>query len=245
MNLTFVGLGIHGAEQLTLEGLTAIKKAHKVLALPIDEDATIQRLHELGVSDIQNIKFLYKNGYHDNEIYKGIFVEILKNLKVYKNLVVLLPGHPRIGVSIVQIFEHAKDRFGIELKCIVGISSFATMVNDLAIDPLERGTILIDANRMLYRELKINPQLDLIIYHVCSVANSNTDYQDPSLANRLDLLRQYLLRFYPAGHEVKLISSNSFVEGSAPQIAISTIHNLMDLNKQIHFGTSLFIMGID
>jgi hypothetical protein len=66
----------------------------------------------------------------------------------HPRLALLVAGHPRLGVSFLQTVP-ARLPAGTELNVIEGISSFDVLLNDLALDPTERGTAMIDVNRMV------------------------------------------------------------------------------------------------
>lgn len=84
----------------------------------------------------------------------------------------------------------------IKIDIIDGLSSFDLLINLLEIDPLEQGTTLLDANRLLLFRYKLETAIAYFIYHLSSVGNSKTNYVNPSLDNRLDLFKKYLLEFY-------------------------------------------------
>jgi hypothetical protein len=125
---------------------------------------------------------------------------------------------------------------------IPGVSSFDTMINDLSRDPLERGSVIIDANRLLLLQFHLDSSLDHYIYHVCSVGVAQTNFRDPSRGNRLDLLRDYLLRFFPATHEATLVSS-AVRPGESARRLQCPIGELERLLPNLTFESTLYIAG--
>lgn len=155
----------------------------------------------------------------------------------------LVPGNPRLGVSWIDDLEKSKHDGLIQLRIVDGISSFDTMITDLGRDPLEKGTVIIDANRLLLYQLKLEPRMDYFIYHVCSVGTTKTNYSNPSLDNRIDLLKNCLLKSFPPNHEAILVQSG-MVPGKGKILTTCSINELENITSKITFSSSLFIPGL-
>lgn len=240
MKITVVGLGIKGAEQLTLAAVQAIREAAMVDFFPAPAGLLEETFRKWKIERSANLLSLYRSGDRDDWNYQRVFERILFDAERFGNVTVVVPGHPRIGVTVVQWLErHQLDR-GYELQVLPGISSFCTMINDLKRDPLECGSVLLDANRLLLYEYQMDPRLDCYLYHVCSVGTTRVHLQDAARQNRLDLLRSYLLRFYSANHRVFLVNSPMLAH-EAPEVREATIGDLDGLLPFVHFGTSLYI----
>jgi len=117
------------------------------------------------------------------------------------------------------------------------------MINDLKVDPLDHGSTIIDANRLLLYKLKIEPKIDLFIYHICSVGNSRTDYNELSKNNHLSSLQNYLSEFYSDNHKIVLISSNK--KSSHSLIKTYKLKDLIKLGDDITVAKpTLFYQGV-
>jgi uncharacterized protein YabN with tetrapyrrole methylase and pyrophosphatase domain len=174
---------------------------------------------------------------------QAISLDVHTDYKKEGSVTVLIPGHPKVGVSWIQDLEKYEYDTEIELKVIDGISSFDTMLTDLRRDPLEQGAVVIDANRMLLYRLNLDPRMDYYIYHVCSVGTSRTHVSNPSLDNGLDLLKSWLLRSFPSDHEVTLVQSD-IISGDRSAVETCLLKELEKLASSITFATSLFIRGV-
>jgi precorrin-2 methylase len=236
-----VGSGIIGIEQLTLQAVEALKVSKKVLFFGNLQN--VKKLESYGIQNIESITSLYKNGVPDSENYKNILLKVYHDVRKHNSISLLLPGHPKVGVTIAQQLEVDRKQHGFKLQIIPGISSFDTMIIDLNKDPLERGTVILDANRLLLFRYKIETALDHYIYHVCSIANKNTDYLNPSENNRGNLLEDYLLEFFPKEHPVKLVESSSSLKKESC-IHESTIGSLSKLLTKVNFNSTLFIGAV-
>ncbi len=177
------------------------------------------------------------------ENYQRILDCIEQSLAVNNSVSLLLPGHPRLGVTVTQIINTLKKKLGsLEVNIVPGISSFATMYNDLELDPLEKGSAILDVNRLLLYEYSMEPGINYFIYHICSIGNRRTNFINPSQENKIDLLKNYLLRYYSKDHEVFMVESQSSL--CASKIHKFTIDKLEDLLQVVNFNSSLFIPAI-
>jgi len=240
MKLSIVGLGIRGTQQLSLEGVKSIQAAKKVCYLPATPRELEATLKDLGVHGAEDLISLYQDGDQDNTNYERIFSKVVKDCQDFGHVALLVPGHPRVGVTLVQWFETRQEALGLELDVLPGISSFATMINDLKRDPLERGSVMVDANRMLLFEQHLETSMDYYIYHVCSVGTTRVHLSDASRDNRWEILQAHLLKFYPKSHTVTLIGSSHEATGKEQRWE-ATVETIATLLPHVHFGTTMFI----
>lgn len=240
MRLTVAGIGIRGIKQLTLETLERVTSVKKIVYLPEAAPELEGLLREYTQAPIESLMHLYVSGSPDVENYQRILDRVVADCREYQDVLLLVPGHPRVGVTIVQWLEQQQPEHGINLDIFPGISSFATMNNDLKRDPLERGSVMLDANRLLLFDLHMESGFDYYIYHVCSIGTSRVHLTDATVDNRFDLLKRHLLKFFPADHEVQLVSSSVQAQGPA-DIRRCNLSELEQLLSQVHFGTTLFI----
>ncbi|MCC5661376.1 hypothetical protein LC608_31370 [Nostoc sp. XA010] len=243
MRLAVIGLGICGTQQLSLEGRNRLLQSKKIGCLPIVPSTLCESLGELGIPPIEDLGTLYQDGDVDEVNYQRLFDKVIADCCKYENVALLVPGHPRIGVTLVQWLEARKQELQIELEVFPGISSFDTMINDLSRDPLERGSVLVDANRLLLFEYQIEPLLDYYIYHVCSIGTPRVYFKNASTENRLHILKKYLLRFYQPSKQVFLVTSPCEPQSNA-QFFEARLEQMETLLDYVHFGTTLYIPSI-
>lgn len=240
MKITVAGLGIRETKQLTLETLQVLRESKRVLVLPITGGASLLELQALIGKEINNIQSLYQEGAIDTDNYQNIIDATLKAGRDFGEVTLLVPGHPRIGVTLVNWLEVLKTSIGFELKVLPAISSFCTIINDLRFDPLERGTVMADANRLLLFQNHVDPCFNLLIYHLCSVGTPIVSRENPLRDNQLHLVKDFLARTYGADHRVVLISSSTG-DGSDQVELSTTVAKLQECYPHIHYGTTLFV----
>lgn len=240
-NINIIGYGINVLDHLTLRAIKDLESSELVLALANNKEIDILSRY---CKKIISIKSLYKDGDRDIDNYHRIYKETTSHLMDFNNISLLVAGHPRFGVTLTQLFEIQASKENYTVNVNPGISSFDTMLNDLKIDPLERGSVIIDVNRLLLFEYPINTALDYFIYHISSIGTNKTDFLNPSLNNNVNALKEHLLKFYPLSQEVFMIQSAS-TDFTNSTITKSTLGDLADVLLEVNFLSSLFIKGED
>lgn len=237
--ISIVGRGMDPQKNLTLAAIRCLKSADCVLGIEPQTQTWADLQKEFSLPEIHDVSSLYVNGAHDLDNYRHFIAHVLELSEKHSHVSLLVAGHPRLGVTFIAELSKAVQGQA-ELEVVEGLSSFDVMINGLALDPLERGVGLIDANRMLLFEYQLEPSVGYFIYHVCSVGNSKTDYRAPDVGNKLETLKSFLSRFYSNDKMLFLCraSSASDQRSTFTPIALS---NLANAGNQIDFGTTLYI----
>ncbi len=167
--ITVIGRGLDPSKHLSLAAVNALKKADKILGIESEKKFWVELKKQFQIVQIEDLSHLYPNNEKDTRNYQE-FVGLITDLSAkYNEIALLVAGHPRVGVSFINMLQQANSK--IELDIIEGISSFDVMLNFLALDPLEEGTSILDANRLILFEYLIDPSINYFICHVCSVGN--------------------------------------------------------------------------
>lgn len=240
MKITVAGLGVREISQLTLEALEVCKRAEAILMIPVVASGVSERLTELTGRPVYDLKSLYEDHTQDTENYQRISTQVMQLVQKHKNVVLLVPGHPRIGVTLVGDLESKCRDGNIEFVVLPGVSSFCTMINDLRVDPLDRGTLVLDANRFLLFNNNVDPCFNVFIYHVCSVGTSRISLDDPLKDNQLEMLKDRLIECYGPSHEVTLLSSATRPGAGAAALKFK-LSEFEKCYPCIHYGTTLYV----
>jgi hypothetical protein len=239
--LKIIGSGVRGASHLTMESWQQLATVQKILWV-----GTIEGFSELVFANKwhgEDITSYYQNGALDSDNYRDIKSKILSELNNFESVALVVLGHPRLGVSIVQEFQLEAKDFGFKLEVLPGISSFDTMFNDLGIDPIEEGSCLVDANRLILFNYQMDPCLNYFIYHVGSIGNSNTDYESPAVNNSVSFLIKKLMKHYSSNHDVFMLTSGTSNISTSARLK-GTVESLDILLKKVTFESSLFIPAL-
>ncbi|MBC7420070.1 MAG: hypothetical protein H7328_05015 [Bdellovibrio sp.] len=239
--LSIVGVGTKRFSQITLAALAQIQASQAICYIETEE-ATIKK-YVPGEHHLVNLDPFYQSNQTDIENYKQMMKAIIKTLQSYEQVCFIVAGHPRLGVFLTRALEAWGNKNQVQVEVFEGISSFDVMANVLKLDILENGTSLIDINRALLYNQTINTQCDHFFYHVCSVANPIADFRGFFGGNRLDLLKEYLLKYYPKNHPIALVKAANSID-EASMILNYTVEQVDQLNKEINFSTTLYIPAL-
>lgn len=240
--INVIGIGLNPDLDLTIAAKNKLKESPKVLTLA---SASISKKLEEMLIKNENILYLYGNGNADQENYDRILIYLIETKKVYEEVTLAIPGHPMIGVTIVGMLLKLESIYNYKVNVYPGVSSFDWMMIDLGRDPIARGSMLLDANRFVLLNIQIDPQLDIFLYHVCSVGTRKAWYRDPSKDNNLEILKLKLLNFYQKDKVINLVSSGSnFTIKNDKSIIYSTqLKNIVEMRKYINFSSTLYIQA--
>lgn len=242
MLIRVIGFGVKGYSQITLEAINHLRSSKKVLYFPNSTDNAELFFSHFNIVTFESLSYLYIDGAKDIENYQRVISKLLDEVRTLEDIALLMPGHPRLGVTILRWLEKKVMDTDIKIETIPGISSFDTMVNDLKVDPLEQGSVIIDANRLLLYQYEMEPRIDHYIYHVCSIGTPRTYVSNPSIENRIDLLKNYLLRFFDFKKAVTLIKSPLSMSDQ-PFVVSEELGYLENVLQYIDFSTTLYIKG--
>lgn len=235
--ISIIGRGLDPAEHLSLSAIRTLQSADKIVGIETEKSFWKSLQRDFGIKDIEDLTSLYSNEDIDMVNYNRFVNYVLDLSSTCLQLALLVPGHPRLGVTFVELLSRNCPT-NTSIKIIEGISSFDVMSCLIGIDPLEQGTALIDANRLLLFKYTLEPALCYFIYHVCSVGNSRTNFLNPSENNRIDLLIDYLLKFYPRNKEVYLCRAPN----GQNERAVIFKTTIIELNSSdIDYSTSLYL----
>lgn len=237
--VSIVGRGINPAKHLTLQAIECLQKADVIFGIEPETQTWKQLQEKYNLKLINDISVLYKCGAKDLNNYHN-FIQFIKNQTAqYQHVALLIAGHPRLGVTFAQILEK-ENLLDTKVEFIESLSSFDVMLNDLAMDPLEQGSCILDANRLLLFQYELETSLNYYIYHVCSVGTQKLNYDNAQRDNQLELLQKYLLNFYSTDKNVVLCKAANGANENGSYLKIPLSELIQNKNK-IDFGTTLLI----
>lgn len=231
--LWLVGLGMEGTGGLSRKTLDVLGRAGQVLGFRSNLAV------DLGDRFV-DLSDLYTDGQRDEQNYSAIIDCVTSSISAgVIDVCLVLPGHPVFGVSLARRLARKSAADGFRLEVLPACSSFDLIVAHTTHDPLERGTVLVDANRLLLFDFRIDPSLDCYIFHASSVASPVVNRRDPKLSNRIELLQDKLEAIY--GRDKALSMCRVNVDAlSMTNIPLSALASHV---HEVSFNTTLFILG--
>ena len=126
--ISIVGRGLDPAKHLSLSGLRTLQKADKIVGIESEIEFWQDLQEEYGISKIEDIGYLYDSQVYDMVNYNKFVDCVLSLSKEFYHLALLVPGHPRLGVTFIELLKKkCPENVGIEI--IEGLSSFDLMIN--------------------------------------------------------------------------------------------------------------------
>lgn len=234
--VTVVGLGILPARDLTVGAIDALRGADHSLYLGADADLG-RYLSTVTGREVKSVNDLYHESARDLDNYERIVARVTEGLVEGRTYAFGVPGSPGVGVTLVDLL---RGRLGSQVEFYPGISSFDSVLLDIAVDPLERGCVVVDANRLLLFDFDHDPRLGMLIYHSSSVGTSRTNFREPWRSNRLELLQQKLLTVFGAARRVEIVRSRSGPQDPGLRLG-TTVAELGDHVRSIDYASTLYV----
>lgn len=237
--LHLIGAGVSPDLHFTRQGMKQIAEADCVVYYA--EPSLEKVFDEAQVAVRVTLDDLYPHGGVDDDSYQAVLDRIVGLLQKHDYVVFVQQGNPRLGVTLADMLRDASIAEGFDFDVFPGISSLDTLIIDTDRDPLEYGSVILDANRLILFSHPLCPEFDYYIYHICSVGTRKTNIDDPKADNSIELLQALLLEAYPPAHMCRIIESNGAGLGSASTVVEVSVKDLASALDKVTFGTTLFI----
>ncbi|MFZ0340139.1 MAG: SAM-dependent methyltransferase [Terracidiphilus sp.] len=233
--LTVVGTGMRAGLHMTVETRLAIEQTAKVLYMVADpiSEACILKLNPAA----ESLGHLYQIGKPRIEIYEAIIAKILGELESAGDLCVAFYGHA--GVLTYPAWESIRRAraTGKRARMLPAISTEDSLFADLGLDIARSGLQSFEATRFLYYRYNFDPCAGLLLWQVGGLGETKWNPPHVGARPRLEVLTNYLIKFYGPQHEVylyhapQLPTSRALIERvalrdlpSAEFISISTLY---------------------
>ncbi|GCE26074.1 hypothetical protein KDA_15580 [Dictyobacter alpinus] len=172
--ITVVGLGPGSMQDVTLEAYRILAQAaanEQMVYFRTIIHPTVEPLkQDLPKLRIESFDRLYDESDDWSSLYQQIATEVC-NLASQQPIIYVVPGHPLVGETSVQlVLELARQR-GLSTRIVSGLSFIEPVCNLLALDPFEVGAQIIDATNLAITHIdevagKIIPTIPLMIVQV-------------------------------------------------------------------------------
>jgi hypothetical protein len=203
-----VGLGMVGVAQITREAEQAIQNSNHVFF--VDPGFGIEDyLRSISSATVTNLLGCYKEGEDRNKAYERMASYVIKAALEDSPVCFATYGHPFVLVHPTNLIKKASELLGLRIDILPGISTFDTVLIDLAFDPGTSGLQMFEATDLLIRDRPLQSDVPCLLWQVSSVETGLFTRSLPS-SRRFERLQQHLLKFYPAEHIVTSILSSNF-----------------------------------
>jgi len=204
-HIYIVGTGIVGVRQMTPEVAAAIRASTEVFYLDPAPGVDIH-LRQL-CSRVTNLDTEYQEGLNRAETYRRMSARVFSAAIDHPPVTVALYGHPLVyAVSPFQLMDLAR-AYELRVKVFPGISSLDTMFVDLNLDPATNGLQIYEATDVVLRERPLQTDVPCLLLQIGTFGTAISSAK-PGAPQRFALIKDYLLRFYPATHRVAAVTSS-------------------------------------
>ncbi|WP_035833511.1 SAM-dependent methyltransferase [Jonesia quinghaiensis] len=202
--LYLLGTGIRGLLQITQETQQALSISDKIYVLHSDL-GVIRNLEETFDAEVVDLEYIYRGVKTRNDAYKQIAQLIVGATSEATTVSFVVHGHPLFLVSASEYIYGLAERKSITVHALPSVTSLDTIMCDLQLD-LGYALQIYDTTTLLRRNHQLDNRAEALFFQLTSTLNPNVIDQlgsDDTLAE----FREYLLRFYPHDHPVKVVYS--------------------------------------
>jgi uncharacterized protein YabN with tetrapyrrole methylase and pyrophosphatase domain len=237
-DIYIVGLGINGIEHVTRQTEAACRRSNEILAVPTNP-AVLTYLGTLcpKVTDLHPVS--YREDERRMNAYDTMSAMTLAAALEHPPVAFATYGHPYIYVCPTRLILDAAPLLGLTVEVQPGVSSLDTMFIDLNVDPAVDGLQMYEATDLLVRQRPLQPDVPCLLWQVGSVESALYSTAE-SQPERFYRIRDYLLRFYPAEHEVTAVFSahHPLLEPSTVTFALGEMESH---SEDLHQGLTLYL----
>lgn len=237
--ITIIGAGVLCPNHLTLEADRAMRGSSIIYYLLDSNPKMVAYLAKLG-PELVDLGDIYKEGAFDQDVYERLAEIVIVATKSHTHVCFLVPGHPLIYVtSSSLILDHAR-RLGIKANVLPGISALDTMIIQLGLEIGRHGLQVFESNRFVYLSFKPDPRVPLFLLQPGAIGTGFITAKRKNRAQRFEILRDSLLRYYPPQHRCLLLVSK--FDPRFPSVKRSVaIRRIPQYAELIDYKTSMFI----
>ncbi len=240
VDLYIVGAGVAFPHHLTLQAIE-ILSACTAICTNLPQESVSRLPFDLS-QKCRSLWPLYQEGRIRSDNYRDVTEAILKEVETSPPTAWLTPGHPMVFDSVSTALLKAAALRKWSTRIVPGISSIDTLFADIEYDPAQ-GISIYDATSLVCRNVPITTSTPLILLQVGAFLSERAQLTLKTAALDLCPLRDYLVKYFPIGHECALIHSSYRID-LTPRIIWTTLRELPLLTAADYAGGNLFIPAV-
>jgi precorrin-3B methylase len=240
-DVTVVGVGIRGVDQLTREGEAALRRAREVFY--VDAGLAVGAfLRGLGPTVTPLFAEAYAGGAGRGGTYRHIAARVLAGALRHRPVCLVVQGHPTVFSYAPLLVRDAGAALGLRVRILPGVSADGAIFAALGVDPCDHGLQAYEATDLLLRRRPIAADAAALIWQAGNV-ETRLHTARPSTPARFRRLTDWLLRFYPAQHPVRVVRIGVH-PGVATVVRTVALAELPSLGAALDAATTLYLPPI-
>ncbi len=197
-SLTVVGTGIRLVGQITLETLSCIERAQKLLYLVGDPVMEAWLRERNGTAE--SLYDYYEPGKPRVKTYREMVERILSEVRKGLDVVAAFYGHPGVFADPSHAAVRRARREGFPAIMLPGVSAEDCLFADLGVDPAVHGCQSYEATDFVVHHRRVDPTSALILWQIGIVDEDSI--RDETNVDGLRKVVGLLERHYPRDHRV-------------------------------------------
>lgn len=195
-----------GAHHLTRECEEVVRRCNETFT--IDQGTgVVSYLREL-TPKVMDLSSRFGPQTHRMSAYRVIASEVVAAALERPPVCFATYGHPKMYSYPTMLIQQAAAILDLRLTVLPGISFLDTLITDIGADPGLDGLQLYEATDLLMRLRPLQTDVALVIVQAPVVGDPRLTPTSENLSN-LKLLQDYLLKFYPAEHQISFVVSST------------------------------------
>lgn len=243
IDIYLLGSGIFSFLDLTLETLQILRGVCKRVCYLHNLPSFEEYLKKIGPKTDNLINLYYKDGRDRNQIYTDIVNHVVScclESPSDRPVALLLHGHPLVFSTISQMLIAQCTKDNLKLKVLPAISSLDRMFVDLNLDIGDSGIQIFLAGQVILKAVIPSPKAGLILFQIRGPTNNLSLRTQPPDKNDAIALKEVLLKYYPANHEVLIVES-AIELGFTSNIIRVPISSLESAYQHFNYNSSLYV----
>jgi uncharacterized protein YabN with tetrapyrrole methylase and pyrophosphatase domain len=155
---------------------------------------------------VESLLPLYVEGQSRLDTYREMAARVLTGALDFGPVAFATYGHPCFYVYPTQLILAAAPALGLRVHVAPGVSVLDTLMVDLGLDPGLTGLQVYEASACLQQKRVVQNDVPLLLMQVATLNRTEFSAIAQS-AGTFEALRDYLLAYYPATHEVVAVTS--------------------------------------
>jgi len=229
-SFTAVSTGILLAGHISVRAKKCIEKADVVYCLVANylAESWLKKIN----NNVISLQPHYGEGKHRRTSYEGMVEEILSSVEQGLDVCGAFYGHAGVYSWVPHEAIRRVKKAGLYAQMEPGISAEACLYADLGLDPGTSGVQSCEASQLLFFGQSPNIYNYVLLWQI-ALAGEYTARTFKKDADKINILVQYLLKWYPENHKVILYEAASLPLES-PRIDEVCLIELPKQNIELH-----------
>ncbi len=175
----------------------------------------------------------------DLEVYCRIASFLIAQASSCHRITFLVMGHPCIYVFVTELIRRHAPQYNVAVRILPAVSAIDTILALMDFDISNTGLQILDANRIVSYALTPAKNVPLLIFQVGCFGSGFITRTTQNSPDRIRVLVEYLMRFYPADHPVEVIecdmgAPHRTVRFTLPLASLCWNGNLINYNTTLY-----------